>query len=109
MRNPDPELSPLAWEDMDALFYAVFDASGSPNAAESVYEGVLKKVEAIAPMPLAAPSVATKTGIPCDYRWVEHKGWLAFYHVEENGGVLVDRVLWGRSEWTRTLGLGETQ
>lgn len=50
---------------MDALFYAALDASGSPNVAEGVYEGVLEAVEAVAPMPLAAPSVAAKTGIPC--------------------------------------------
>ena len=105
MQRPEPELSPLAWEDMDALFYAVLDVSGSANVAGSMYEGMLAAVETAAPMPLAAPSVAAKTGIPCDYRWVEHRGWLAFYHVKADGGILVDRVLWGKSEWTRALAL----
>lgn len=56
-------------------------------------------------MPLATPSVEGSLGIPCDYRWVEHKGWLAFFHVTPDGGMLVDRVLWGRSEWTKALGI----
>ena len=106
MRRPEPELAPLAWEDMDALFEAVLETSGSPRVAEATYEGVLGAIEASAPMPFSSPSVAARTGVPCDYRWVEHKGWLAFYHVRENGGILVDRVLWGRSRWADALGLG---
>ena len=107
MRRPDPELTSLAWEDMDVLFDAVLESSGSKAVAEGVYEGVLAAVEAVAPMPHSSPSVAGRTGIACDYRWAQHKGWLAFYHVKDNGGIIVDRVLWGKSERTKMLGLVE--
>ena len=104
MPAPSPRLTPAAWEDLDALFDAVCDASGSAADAEAAYEGVLAAVEAAAPMPLAAPSVAARTGVPCDYRWVAHAGWLAFFHVE-GGALVVDRVLWGRSRWGEALGI----
>ena len=105
MQRPEPELTPLAWNDLDALFDAVFETSGSANVAESIYSGILGAIEAFADYPNVAPSVQSRLGIPCDYRWVGHKGWLAFFHVKPDGGILVDRVLWGRSEWTKLLGL----
>ena len=105
VQNPKPELTPLALSDLDALFDAVLDTSESVATAEGIYRGVLEAIENVATFPSAAPSVRGKLGIACDYRWVEHKGWLAFYHIKPNGGILVDRVLWGRSEWTKALGL----
>lgn len=105
MRNPEPEFTPLAWDDLDALFDAVLETSGSVTTAENVYSGMLDAIVAVAPFPNAAPSVQGRLGVACDYRWVEHKGWLAFYHIKPDGGVLVDRVLWGRSEWAKVLGL----
>lgn len=98
------ELTPAAWEDLDAVFSTVLEVSGSHRAAGATYEGILAAVEQALPMPAASPSVAGRTGIPCDYRWVQHAGWLAFFHVEDDV-LLVDRVLWGRSDWTRALGL----
>ena len=106
MQRPEPRLTPMAWDDLDHVFDAVLESSGSAGVAASAYEGILASIEAAASLPLAAPSVQARTGIVCDYRWTEHKGWLAFFHVLPNGGVLVDRVLWGKSEWQRALGLG---
>lgn len=105
MPNPDPELTPVAWEDMDYLFDAVLETSGSDRVAADTYDGVLRAVEDTAPMPYGTPSVMGSTGITCDYRWVEHKGWMAFYHVKDDNGILVDRVLWGKSDWVRALRL----
>ena len=105
MQNPKPELTPVALSDLDALFDAVLDTSGSVVTAENIYSGMLNSIENAAPFPDAAPSVQGRLGIACDYRWIEHKGWLAFYHVKPDGGILVDRVLWGRSEWAKALGL----
>ena len=98
------ELTPQAWDDLDAVFATVLEVSGSTNAAGATYEGILSAVERAMPMPAACPSVAGRTGVPCDYRWVQHAGWLAFFH-EQGDVVLVDRVLWGRSDWLRALGL----
>jgi len=107
MSRPEPVIAPLAWGDLDMLLDVVSETSGSMSVAAQIYEGVLSSIEAVAAMPLSAPSVAARTGIPCDYRWTAYKGWLAFYHVKEDGGILVDRVLWGRSEWARALDVVE--
>ncbi len=98
------ELTPQAWDDLDVAFSTVFEVSGNINAAGATYEGILSAVERAMPMPAAYPSVAGRTGIPCDYRWIHHAGWLAFFH-EEGDTLLVDRVLWGRSDWLQALGL----
>ena len=100
-------LSPRAWDDLDALLEAVEKASGSAETAADTYEGVLKSIEKVALFPLSAPSVQGRTGVPCDYRWAEYKGWLAFYHVESEDKIVVDRVLWSKSEWLRRLGFDE--
>lgn len=105
MQRPEPELTSLAWDDLDTLFDTILETSGSAAIAESIYSGILSTVESAASFPNASPSVQGRLGIPCDYRWVSHKGWLAFYHVKPDGGILVDRVLWGRSEWANLLGL----
>lgn len=98
------ELTPVAWEDLDAVFSTVLEVSGNARAAGETCEGILAAVERALPMPAASPSVVERTGVPCDYRWVQHAGWLAFFHVESDV-LLVDRVLWGRSDWMRALGL----
>ena len=98
------ELTPQAWADLDAVFSTVFEVSGSANTAGATYEGILSAVERAMPLPAAYPSVSGRTGVPCDYRWAQHAGWLAFFH-EEGDVLLVDRVLWGRSDWLRALGL----
>lgn len=100
------ELAPLAWEDLDAVFVTVFEVSGSASAAERTYEGILDAIERAVPMPASCPSVMGRTGVPCDYRWVQHAGWLAFFHVDGEV-LLVDRVLWGRSDWMRALGMAD--
>lgn len=98
------DLTPWVWDDLDAAFSTVLEVSGSTNTAGAVYEGILSAIERAMPMPAACPSVAERTGVPCDYRWAQHEGWLAFFH-EEGDVLLVDRVLWGRSDWLQTLGL----
>ena len=86
------------------VFSTVLEVFGSARAAGTAYEGILFAVEHAMPMPAACPSVPERTGVPCDYRWIQHAGWLAFLN-EEGDVLLVDRVLWGRSDWLRALGL----
>ena len=105
MQRPEPKLSELALADLEAVFDAVLETSRSVDIASGIYEGVLEAIQKAAPMPLAAPSVQGITGIACDYRWVQFKGWMAFFHVESDGGMIVDRVLWGKSRWAKHLGI----
>lgn len=100
------ELTPMAWEDLDVVFATVLEVPGGASVAEKTYEGILNAIERAVPMPASYPSVMGRTGVPCDYRWVQHAGWLAFYHVDGDT-VLVDRVLWGRSDWLRALGMAD--
>lgn len=98
------KLTPQAWDDLDMVFSTVLEVSGSTRTAGATYEGILSALERVMPMPAACPSVAGRTGVPCGYRWIHHAGWLAFFH-EDGDVLLVDRVLWGRSDWLRALGL----
>lgn len=56
MARPEPQLTSLAWDDLDAVFDAVLDISGSEKIAAATYEGILAAVER-ASSTLATPSV----------------------------------------------------
>ena len=107
MPRPEPIITQRAWEDLDAVFDAVLASSSSVELAGRIYEGILSRTEETSQMPLAAPIVYDMWDAASEYRWVEHRGWLVFFHVDERMAMVVDRVLWGRSEWRRRLAVDD--
>ena len=90
-----------AIRDLDRVFAEVAEASGDEETARRYVDGLIDKIEGKAAFP--------KSGAPLyygelftGYYFVVFKAYLAFYRVE-GGEILVDRVLYRKSDYLRVL------
>ncbi len=95
--------SKIAIRDLDRVFSEVYEASQSLDLSKRYIDELLDKVEKKADFP--------KSGFPLYYEnsftgyyYLIYKAYLVFYRVEENS-ILVDRVLFGKSDYIRRLQL----
>ena len=97
------QYSKAAIRDLDRVRAEVFEASRDYDTTDQYMDGLLDKVEAKADFP--------GSGIPLYYEdrftgyyFVVFKEYLAFYRIEKNT-MLVDRILFSRSDYMRYLHL----
>lgn len=91
----------LAWS-ADAV-----DDLGSPIAAERLFESVLEKAQLFADFPGAGSVLRTQSGVDTGYRYMTCGNWMAFFVVDESRALVV-RILYGKSDYMRTL-FGEVE
>lgn len=97
------EYSKAAIRDLDRVWAEVFEASKNIEITEKYIEELLDKVEKKSDYP--------KSGLPLYYEntftgyyFVVFKAYLAFYRLEKET-MLVDRILFGKSDYMRILRL----
>ena len=93
--------SPAAVRDLNRVYSEVIEASKSSDIADQYLNGLLNRIHSKASFP--------KAGIPLYYEnaftgyyYVVFKAYLAFYRLEGNA-LLVDRVLYGKSDYLKLL------
>ena len=97
------EYSKAAIRDLDRVWAEVFEASKDVEITERYIEELLDKVEKKSDYPESGAPLYyenTFTG----YYFVVFKAYLAFYRLEKDT-ILVDRVLFGKSDYLRKLRL----
>ena len=95
--------SKTAIRDLDRVWAEVFEASKDVDITERYLEELLDKVEKKSDYPKSGTPLYyenTFTG----YYFVVFKAYLAFYRLEKET-ILVDRVLFGKSDYMRILHL----
>lgn len=97
--------SPAAVRDLDRVFSEVYKASKSHDISVKYIEDLMDQVDAKASFP--------KTGIPLYYEngftgyyYVVFKEYLAFYRLDHDS-IMVDRVLYRKSDYMRVLKLDD--
>ncbi|MBR0113750.1 MAG: type II toxin-antitoxin system RelE/ParE family toxin [Firmicutes bacterium] len=95
--------SPAAVRDLDRTWSEVFDASKSIDIADRYVEELMEAVKKKEEFP-ASGSPLYYEDLFTGYYYVVFKAYIAFYRIE-SGKVLVDRVLYGKSEYLRKLDL----
>ena len=93
------EYSKAAIRDLERVWEEVFEASKDIEITERYIEELLDKVEKKSGSPLYYENAFT------GYYFVVFKAYLAFYRLEKET-MLVDRVLFGRTDYMRILRLG---
>ena len=96
--------SKAAIRDLDRVWAEVFEASKDYETTEKYLEDLLNKVEAKADQPKSGAPLYYENSFT-GYYFVVFKAYLAFYRLEEDQ-MLVDRVLFGKSDYLRVLHLG---
>ena len=97
------EYSKAAIRDLDRVWAEVFEASKDAEITERYIEELLDKVEKKSDYPKSGAPLYyenTFTG----YYFIVFKAYLAFYRLEKET-MLVDRVLFGKSDYMRILRL----
>lgn len=94
--------SPAALDDLkSAIDYIEFDLD-SPMAAKGFYESILDKAHLFANVPGSGITLKTTRDIDTGYRYIVCGNWILFFMIEENQALVV-RLLYGRSDYMRTL------
>ena len=94
--------SPLAIEDLDETLRYVSEELASPIAAEKIVSSILDRASLLARFPESGARLDAICEMSSEWRFVVLGNYVAFYRLVE-GDVLVDRILYGRSDYLNTL------
>ena len=95
--------STVAIRDLDRVWAEVFEASRSYEITEKYIDDLMDKVEAKAPYPKSGSPLYYENGFT-GYYFIVFKAYMVFYRLESDT-MLVDRVLYGKSDYIRRLRL----
>lgn len=98
------QYSKVAIRDLDRVWAEVFEASKSYDITAKYIDDLMDKIEAKADYPKSGSPLYYQDSFT-GYYFVVFKAYLAFYRLEDNV-MLIDRVLFGRSDYMRYLHLG---
>lgn len=98
------QYSKAAIRDLDRVWNEVFETSKSYDITEEYIDDLMDKVEAKADYPKSGSPLYYQDSFT-GYYFVVFKAYLAFYRLEDDV-ILIDRVLFGRSDYMRYLHLG---
>lgn len=95
--------SKIAIRDLDRIWNEVFNASKDYEITRKYIDGLLDKVEAKAFQPVSGAPLYYEDSFT-GYYYVVFKTYLAFYKIEGKD-ILVDRVLFGASDYLKILNI----
>ena len=98
------QYSKAAIRDLDRVWAEVFEASRSYDITEKYIDDLMDKVESKADFPKSGSPLYYQDSFT-GYYFVVFKAYLAFYRIEDDI-MLVDRVLFGKSDYMRYLHIG---
>lgn len=95
--------SPRALKDLDEIWDYISFQLCNPSAAQNTVEGIMDKVDEIAPFPESGAKLEFENGLDSGYRYVMFKNYLTFYRLRSDDVVYVDRVIYGGRDYMRIL------
>lgn len=95
------EYSPVALRDLDRVFAEVYEASKSEDTATQYVIDLMDHVSEKREFPKSGSPLYYEGGFT-GYYFVVFKAYMAFYRVREDA-ILVDRVVYGKSDYIRVI------
>ncbi len=95
------EYSPIAIRDLDRVWAEVYEVSRSEELAVGYIDDLMDRIAEKGEFPKSG-SPLYYDGAFTGYYFVTFKAYMAFYRVEPDR-ILVDRVVFGRSDYMRTI------
>ncbi len=90
--------SPEALRDLDEIFSEL----ENPSAAENIINTILEAVDKLQDFSMLGSLLSSVTELESDYRFLVCGNYLVFYRVV-GSNVYIDRVLYGRRDYLRSL------
>ena len=103
MNNCQVHYSKAAIRDLDRVYAEVLEASKDTLTTEQYILDLLDQIEKKAAYPQPGSPLYYENSF-AGYYYVVFKAYLAFYHIE-NDNMYVDRVLYGKSDYMRSMHL----
>jgi plasmid stabilization system protein ParE len=95
-------IAPAARDDLAEIKRYISEELSSPQAAKNTVSKIIKGIKNLGRFPNSGPSLSSKLGFETSYRFIVSGNFLSFYRVEGDG-VFVDRVIYGRRDYTKIL------
>ena len=95
------DYSPIAIRDLDRVYAEVFEASQSERIATQYVIDLMDQISEKREFPKSGSPLYYEGGFT-GYYFIAFKAYLAFYRVGENC-VLVDRIVYGKSDYMRII------
>lgn len=95
------QYSPTAIRDLDRVWAEVCEASKEPEIASRYVSDLMDRVAEKRDFPKSASPLYYE-GSFTGYYFVVFKAYMAFYRIQDDQ-ILVDRVVFGRSDYMRTI------
>lgn len=97
------EYSPRALKDLDGIWDYIEKELCNPSAAQNTVEGIMDKIDILMSFPEAGAKLEFENGLNSGYRYVSFKNYIAFYHLESDDIVYIDRVVYSGRDYMRIL------
>lgn len=95
------DYSPTAIRDLDRVFAEVYEASKSEETAAQYVIDLMDCVSKKRDFPKSGSPLYYESGFT-GYYFVVFKAYMAFYRIREDR-ILVDRIIFGKSDYMRTI------
>ena len=95
------EYSPIAIRDLDRIYAEVYEASQEKETAIQYTIGIMDQISEKRAFPKSGSPLYYE-GSFTGYYFVVFKAYMAFYRVGEDR-IFVDRIVYGKSDYMRTL------
>lgn len=105
--NYKVEYSPTAIRDLDRVWNEVYEVSRDYVVSQKYLDDLLDKIEAKVDYPQSGAPLYYED-LFTGYYFIVFKAYMVFYRLCGNT-MLVDRVLFGASDYMRTLHIGRTE
>lgn len=97
------EYSPRALKDLDGIWDYIEKELCNPSAAQNTVEGIMDKIDILMSFPEAGAKLEFENGLNSGYRYVSFKNYIAFYRLESDDIVYIDRVVYSGRDYMRIL------
>ena len=98
------KFTPLADNDMDAIYQYIFDTLSAPAAAENMVEEIERKTKRLENMPYSCPAVDDEWLKAKGYRKLVVKNYIALYMVSDSEKlVTIMRIVYGASDYEKSI------
>jgi len=93
-----------AQADIDEIAAYISEELNAPAAARNMVLAIHKTLRILSFSPQGLPKVRNDRLAAQGYRWIGVKNYIAFYTIDEKEKTVnVERILYGRRDWMRTL------
>lgn len=101
-------LSDNAKEDLKDIRTYILEELDNPTAAKTVMDRIIDRIRQLEQFPMLGAALSSVIEPETDYRFLVSGNYLIFYRIEKDA-VYVDRILYGKRDYLKTLVKNETE